>query len=298
MPEGIQEELDDRFEKNETQFVDEGDDRLIEDASWGAEDNFFDGDKIEIDPVIKEQLKAEKKGYGVEQENRAHSLEKQKGVLEEVKKDNGKKSDDLRTAQDSKAQMDDIREEFGPKKGESKGDFVKRYNQRLADQRIRDREQRKKGIKSTGNKKTDERLARGLRVRSRSKAHQGVKIGKRDLDEEKPPLGFIGPIIVLMFLLVADLADYLNLVVPFLSNIFDLISFVVITVFLFFKKRRLGWNIAANIIEFIPYIDLLPIRTITFLVFWVIQRNVDKKNEEARQNAENENAESENVEND
>ena len=85
---------------------------------------------------------------------------------------------------------------------------------------------------------------------------------------EKPKIYFVELIFIFPVLIIADIMDLLSLtgVGAILSWAADLIATGVTTVWLFWKGRRVEWNLISNLLEFIPVVDVLPIRTTMMII--------------------------------
>lgn len=87
-------------------------------------------------------------------------------------------------------------------------------------------------------------------------------------EEEKGKVSLVEGII--MFMIVAT-ADIIEIILTFfglnpLSIIIDVPVAFTIQFWLWMKGSKWTWALAGNLIEFIPYVDFLPIRTVTLLL--------------------------------
>jgi len=87
-------------------------------------------------------------------------------------------------------------------------------------------------------------------------------------------LMFIFPILI-----VADVVDIFSLtgIGAVLSWVMDLVATGVTTLWLFWKGRRVEWNLVANAVEFIPVVDVLPIRTTMMIILLALDSKKGKK---------------------
>jgi len=96
---------------------------------------------------------------------------------------------------------------------------------------------------------------------------------------EKPKIYFVELIFIFPILIVADICDIFSLtgVGAVLSWATDLIATGVTTVWLFWKGRRVEWNLISNLLEFIPAVDVLPIRTTMMIILLAKDTKMGKK---------------------
>src|SRR3989339_1134925 len=87
-------------------------------------------------------------------------------------------------------------------------------------------------------------------------------------------LFFIFPILI-----VADILDIFSLtgVGAILSWAMDIVTTGIITMWLWWKGKKVEWNLVANLVEFIPIIDLLPIRTTTMIILLIMDSKKEKQ---------------------
>jgi len=113
------------------------------------------------------------------------------------------------------------------------------------------------------------------------------KMGQEDKNEEspnnneqeKPKIYFVELIFIFPILITADIMDLLSLtgIGVVLSLATDMIATGVTTFWLFWKGRRVEWNLIANLLEFIPIVDVLPIRTTMMIILLVKDSKMGKK---------------------
>lgn len=96
---------------------------------------------------------------------------------------------------------------------------------------------------------------------------------------EKPKIYFVELIFIFPILIVADICDIFSLtgVGAVLSWATDLIATGVTTVWLFWKGRRVEWNLISNLLEFIPAVDVFPIRTTMLIILLAKDSKMGKK---------------------
>ncbi|MDP2856319.1 MAG: hypothetical protein Q8N90_04410 [bacterium] len=87
---------------------------------------------------------------------------------------------------------------------------------------------------------------------------------------KKSPIGWWEVFLILPFLIVADIVDLFSWsgIGTVISWILDMVAMAIPTIWLIFKGRRAEWMLIASLIEFIPVVDFLPIRTVTFLILY------------------------------
>lgn len=98
-------------------------------------------------------------------------------------------------------------------------------------------------------------------------------------NQEKPKIYFVELIFIFPVLIVADIFDLFSLtgIGAVLSWATDMVATGVTTFWLFWKGRRVEWNLIANLLEFIPVIDVLPIRTTMMVILLVKDSKLGKK---------------------
>jgi hypothetical protein len=98
-------------------------------------------------------------------------------------------------------------------------------------------------------------------------------------NQEKSKIYLVELMFIFPILIVADVIDVFSLtgIGAVISWAMDLIATGVTTLWLFWKGRRVEWNLAANAIEFIPVVDVLPIRTTTFIILMVLDSKRGKR---------------------
>jgi hypothetical protein len=87
-------------------------------------------------------------------------------------------------------------------------------------------------------------------------------------EEEKGKVSLVEGIIMVMIVATADIIE---IILTFfglnpLSIIIDVPVAFTIQFWLWMKGSKWTWALAGNLIEFIPYVDFLPIRTVTLLL--------------------------------
>jgi len=69
--------------------------------------------------------------------------------------------------------------------------------------------------------------------------------------------------------IISDLISPIPIIgqlVLLISPFVDIIALFIIQLWLTIKSARWAWSLAGNLVEFIPYIDIFPIRTITLII--------------------------------
>jgi hypothetical protein len=103
-------------------------------------------------------------------------------------------------------------------------------------------------------------------------------VSKVDLPEKSQiylvELMFIFPILV-----VADILDIFSLTGygAVISWAMDLITTGIVGLWLWWKGRRAEWNLIANLIEFIPVVDVLPWRTTMMIILLIKDSKTGEK---------------------
>jgi hypothetical protein len=97
--------------------------------------------------------------------------------------------------------------------------------------------------------------------------------------QEKPKIYLVELMFIFPILIVADIIDVFSLtgIGAVLSWAMDLVATGVTTLWLFWKGRRVEWNLAGNAVEFIPVVDVLPIRTTTFIILMILDSKRGKR---------------------
>jgi hypothetical protein len=87
---------------------------------------------------------------------------------------------------------------------------------------------------------------------------------------EKSPIYLVEVLLILPFLIVADIVDLFSWsgIGTVISWVLDIVAMAIPTIWLIFKGRRAEWMALASLIEFIPVVDFLPIRTVTLLILY------------------------------
>jgi hypothetical protein len=98
-------------------------------------------------------------------------------------------------------------------------------------------------------------------------------------DQEKPKIYLVELMFIFPILIVADVIDVFSLtgIGAVLSWAMDLVATGVTTLWLFWKGRRVGWNLVANAVEFIPVVDILPIRTTMMIILLMLESKKRKR---------------------
>ncbi len=98
-------------------------------------------------------------------------------------------------------------------------------------------------------------------------------------DTEKKQIYLVELFFIFPILVVADIIDIFSLtgIGAVLSWAMDLVATGVTTLWLWWKGRRVEWNLVANLLEFIPVVDVLPIRTVTMIILLVLDRKRGKQ---------------------
>jgi len=106
----------------------------------------------------------------------------------------------------------------------------------------------------------------------------GKDVPKIELSE-KSQIYLVELIFIFPILILADIFDILSLtgVGVVLSWGTDIIATGVTTLWLWWKGRRAEWNLIANLIEFIPVVDVLPWRTTMMILLLVKDSKVGKQ---------------------
>lgn len=86
--------------------------------------------------------------------------------------------------------------------------------------------------------------------------------------EPRGKISLVEGIIMVMITLTADIIEILLTFFALnpLSVIIDVPTIAIIQFWLWMKGSKGTWALAGNLIEFIPYLDFLPIRTTTLLI--------------------------------
>lgn len=86
----------------------------------------------------------------------------------------------------------------------------------------------------------------------------------------KSPIIFAEVLLILPWLVVADIVDLFSWsgVGTVIALVLDLITMAIPTIWLFFKGRRAEWMAIAGLIDMIPFVNFVPIKTIAFLVIY------------------------------
>lgn len=92
-----------------------------------------------------------------------------------------------------------------------------------------------------------------------------------DSGKHKPPIHFIElALLPLPWSILADIIDCVSLtgIGTIISWVLDILSMGIINLWLVLKGRRAEWMMIASGVEFIPGIDILPIRTFVLLFIY------------------------------
>ena len=96
------------------------------------------------------------------------------------------------------------------------------------------------------------------------------------MDDNKPKISPIEAILMLMFVGLADAAEFFFeffIITAWLSWIVDIIVFPVTQLWLRFKGIKGTYNLVSNLLEFLPLVSALPLRTAGMIVTIIIDRN-------------------------
>lgn len=87
---------------------------------------------------------------------------------------------------------------------------------------------------------------------------------------KKSPIIFAEVLLILPWLVIADIVDLFSWsgVGTIIALVLDLITMAIPTIWLFFKGRRAEWMLIAGLIDMIPFVNFVPIKTIAFLVIY------------------------------
>ncbi len=87
---------------------------------------------------------------------------------------------------------------------------------------------------------------------------------------KKSPIIFAEVLLILPWLVVADIVDLFSWsgVGTIIALVLDLITMAIPTIWLFFKGRRAEWMAIAGLIDMIPFVNFVPLKTIAFLVIY------------------------------
>ena len=91
-----------------------------------------------------------------------------------------------------------------------------------------------------------------------------------ETSDTRPPIYLAEVLLILPFLIVADIVDLFSWsgIGTVVSWVLDIVAMAIPTIWLIFKGRRAEWMLIASLIEFIPVVDFLPIRTVAFLTLY------------------------------
>jgi len=86
----------------------------------------------------------------------------------------------------------------------------------------------------------------------------------------KSPILMVEVMLILPWLVLADIVDLFSWsgVGTVIAFVLDLITMAIPTIWLFFKGRRVEWMAIAGLLDTIPLFNMLPIKTIAFLVIY------------------------------
>lgn len=86
-------------------------------------------------------------------------------------------------------------------------------------------------------------------------------------EEREKKIGLIEGFFMFAIVIIADIIDIvLKFVLLSDFGVIDIPVTFIIQLWLTMKGARWAWALAGNLVEFIPYIDTLPIRTATLIV--------------------------------
>jgi hypothetical protein len=96
-------------------------------------------------------------------------------------------------------------------------------------------------------------------------SEQGEEVAK------KSPIIFTEVLLILPWLVVADIVDLFSWsgVGTVIAFVLDMIAMAIPTIWLFFKGRRAEWMAIAGLLDTIPIFNMLPIKTVAFLVIYL-----------------------------
>jgi len=88
---------------------------------------------------------------------------------------------------------------------------------------------------------------------------------------KKSPIIFTEVLLILPWLVVADIVDLFSWsgVGTVIAFVLDMIAMAIPTIWLFFKGRRAEWMAIAGLLDTIPVFNMLPIKTVAFLVIYL-----------------------------
>jgi hypothetical protein len=97
--------------------------------------------------------------------------------------------------------------------------------------------------------------------------------------QEKSKIYLVELMFIFPILIVADILDIFSLtgIGAVLSWAMDLIAAGITSLWLWWKGRRAEWNLIANLIEFIPVVDILPWRTTMMIILLVKDSKTGKQ---------------------
>lgn len=101
--------------------------------------------------------------------------------------------------------------------------------------------------------------------------------------EPQTPQGSSGPSLVAIIFFTSYLAilDGIELLLPLVGLddflITDMLAFPVTQLYIRWKGMRGAYNLAGNVIEFIPYVGALPLKTFSFLLTVWLHRRQERK---------------------
>lgn len=104
--------------------------------------------------------------------------------------------------------------------------------------------------------------------------------------EKEPKIPFVELVIMAVLTSSFDITEiFLNILslIPYVGPIFNILNLLsgwliwfIVQFWLIIKGVRSGWYSAGSIIEMIPFINILPVRTLTLLMTYIIENNKDK----------------------
>lgn len=108
-----------------------------------------------------------------------------------------------------------------------------------------------------------------------------------DTDNSSPKISLVEAMFMLMLVVPADLLEIFAAfaaAVPVLGKIVlvaagftDLLVLSVIQFWLIMKKAKWGWSLAGNLIECVPFLDVLPFRTACLIATIILTNNPKAK---------------------
>lgn len=98
-------------------------------------------------------------------------------------------------------------------------------------------------------------------------------------NQEKPKIYLVELMFIFPIVIIADIVDYLVFTggaIPIVIMV-SMLSTGITTLWLFLKKRRVGWNLIANIVDLIPALSFFPIKTLTLIILLMLESKRGKR---------------------